>query len=134
MLVDDNAVNRDITQEVLQLAGLEVLVAVDGSDALQKARTTHCDLVLMDVQMPVLDGAQATRLIRTLPGWESTPILALTAHAFDEDRSACEAAGMSDFIAKPVNADALYTALLSWLADRAMRPAPAPGGDLQHRR
>ncbi len=115
LLVEDNEVNREVALAMLQGAGLAVDCAADGREALDKARAGHYALALMDMQMPEMDGLQATRSIRRLPGWEDTPILALTANAFDDDRRACEAAGMNDFIPKPMDVAALYAVLLRWL-------------------
>ncbi|MCP5159532.1 MAG: PAS domain S-box protein [Gammaproteobacteria bacterium] len=118
LLVEDNAVNREVALELLRAAYLVVDTAVDGQDAVAKARITAYALILMDVQMPVLDGLAATRAIRRLPGHETTPILAMTANAFAEDRQYCLDVGMNDHVGKPVDPDTLFAALLKWLPKR----------------
>ena len=115
LVVEDNEVNRVIVREMLVGLGLTVDTAADGRDALILARTRRYSLVLMDLQMPEIDGLEATRRMRGLPGWATIPIVALTANVFDEDRRACEAAGMNDFLSKPIDARALHACTLKWL-------------------
>ncbi len=125
LLAEDNEVNREVALAMLHGVGMNVDIAADGREALNKVRTGRYDLVLMDMQMPEMGGLEATQAIRALPGWRDRPILALTANAFQEDRLACEAAGMNDFIAKPMDVGALYSALLRWLEAGAATRADA---------
>ncbi|HET9694115.1 MAG TPA: response regulator [Steroidobacteraceae bacterium] len=115
LVAEDNEVNREVARLLLGRVGLVVQAARDGREAVAMARTKHYALVLMDLQMPRLDGLDATAEIRELPGWEETPIVAMTANALLADRERCLAAGMSDHLAKPVTPAGLYECLLRWL-------------------
>jgi PAS domain S-box-containing protein len=108
LVVDDEPINREITKWILEGVGLRVDEAVDGDEAIRMAAKESYPLILMDMQMPRTDGLEATRHIRLLPGYAATPILAMTANAFREDRERCFAAGMSGFLSKPVQTEELY--------------------------
>jgi len=115
LVVDDEPVGRMIVTRYLESCALEVTAAVDGADAVAQVAADQFDLVLMDMQMPRLDGVSATRQIRAMPNRGRMPILALTANAFSEDRVRCIEAGMNDHLAKPVTREALYQAVFTWL-------------------
>jgi two-component system, sensor histidine kinase and response regulator len=116
LLVEDNPVNREVALALLEDVGLSADVALDGVDALEHLADTPYDLVLMDMQMPRMDGLEATRRLRRMPGLTALPVLAMTANAFEEDRAACAQAGMNDFLPKPVDPTAFHRVLLFWLS------------------
>ena len=124
LLVEDNPVNQEVAEAMLRSVGLVVETAGDGAQALARVQSRPYDLVLMDVQMPVLDGLAATRLIRERRG-AGLAVIAMTANAFGEDRAACLEAGMNDHVAKPFEPEGLFRVLLCWL------PQPPAAGPVQ---
>ena len=118
LLVDDNDLNRQVATALLHEAGLVVDTAENGQIAVERVRTHAYDLVLMDMQMPVMDGIDATIEIREQPAFARLPIIAMTANALDEDRERCLAAGMNDHLAKPIEPEVLWTKLSRWLRPR----------------
>ena len=112
LLAEDDPINQEIARMLLEDVFLDVDAASDGLEAVALAENGAYDLILMDMQMPRLDGLEATRQIRQLVAHGTTPIVAMTANAFQEDRRRCLAAGMSDFVAKPVDPKVFFAALL----------------------
>jgi PAS domain S-box-containing protein len=126
LLVEDNPVNRRVAEALLTRAGYQVLPAENGRHALEMLEThPEIDLVLMDVQMPEMDGYQTTAAIRADPRWRDLPIIAMTAHAMSGDRERCLAAGMNDYVAKPIRRQELLRAVESALRRTPSAPAPA---------
>lgn len=126
LLVEDNLINQDVSREILEAAGLKVIVANNGAEAVTLALSEPVDLILMDTQMPVLDGLEATRQIRQKQS-RHIPIIAFTANAFVEDRQRCMEAGMDDFLAKPLEPERLMKSLARWI------PAPDTPPSLSER-
>jgi PAS domain S-box-containing protein len=116
LAVDDEPFNREVAQMLLESAGLRVDTASDGEEAVALACETAYDVILMDMQMPKMNGLDATRLIREMPAYRKTPIIAITANAFAEDKARCFAAGMTDFLGKPFVPEELFTTLLRSLS------------------
>ncbi|MGQ5524017.1 response regulator [Chitinimonas sp. PSY-7] len=131
LLVDDNDLNQQVGRDLLEAAGLVVEVAEHGKAALDALADARFDLVLMDMQMPVMDGITATRLIRTQTELDTMPVIAMTANAMSSDRELCIEAGMNDYIAKPIDPDELFSTLLHWIppklnAEPVETSAPTP--------
>ncbi|MEO5378425.1 MAG: response regulator [Magnetococcus sp. DMHC-6] len=118
LLVEDNAINSQVATEILQGLSLVVEVAENGLEAVKKVGLEPFDVVLMDVQMPLMDGFTATREIRQNPQFNHLPIIAMTAHAMSGDREKCLDAGMNDHLTKPIDKKKLYAALLQWIQPR----------------
>ena len=125
LLVEDNEINQQIASELLSEAGVVVEIAPDGAQALKMLQCSTYDLVLMDMQMPVMDGVAATRAIRCIPRLRRLPIVAMTANARAEDRQNCLDAGMDDFLSKPIDPDALWAKLHHWLKPRSLVLEPS---------
>ncbi len=124
LLVEDEPVNREVAMMMLEDAGLVVDQAENGEQAVEKAGVREYALILMDMQMPVLDGLDAARRIRAMPNRGRVPIIAMTANAFTEDKLRCLDAGMSDFLSKPVDPELLYATLWRWLARQQEKSTP----------
>jgi len=115
LLVEDNEINQEVAIGQLEDAELFVDLAENGADAVRMVRENDYDVVLMDMQMPVMDGIEATRVIRSDPRFGDLPIIAMTANALVSDREICLEAGMNDHIAKPIDPDRLFSVLLLWI-------------------
>jgi CheY-like chemotaxis protein len=126
LLVEDNEINREVATHLLQQAGITPDTAENGAIALELLAVQDYDLVLMDMQMPIMDGFEATRHIRANPRLASMPVVAMTANALPEDRNRCLAAGMDDHIAKPISPATFFTTLHRWLTGKPART----GGNL----
>jgi len=138
LLAEDNANNREVALDFMAAARMQVDVAFNGVEAVRMAREGDYDLVLMDIQMPEMDGLSATRVIRQDPRLAELPVVAMTAHALASDRALSRLAGMNDHVTKPIDPDLLFCTLLKWidparlegraLPPLARAPAPAPAG------
>jgi len=132
LLAEDNEFNQQVAAEMLEQAGVTVFLAHNGSEVIELLRKEAVDCVLMDVQMPEMDGHEATRALRAMPGLQGLCVIAMTANASNEDRQACLDSGMDDFLTKPVRAEQLYRTLGRWIGRRpvaAVVAATAPQAD-----
>lgn len=125
LLVEDNPINQRVAREILESIGIVVTVANDGQEAIHKVLNGSFALVLMDVQMPVMDGYQATKRLREMEAFKALPIIAMTAHALTGDRENCLNAGMSDYVSKPIDFKQLFNVLTRWIKpqDNGVDPA-----------
>ena len=127
LLVEDNLVNQKVVLAILRKKGYQIDVSNDGREALAKLEGSHpYDIVLMDVQMPVLDGLETTRIIRKNPRWDALPIVAMTAHAMNGDRERCLQAGMNSYVSKPVQPAHLISVIEKLLQEWTQSAAPVP--------
>jgi CheY-like chemotaxis protein len=115
LLVEDNEVNQLVATSILKKAGLNVKVANNGREAVEMVQRDHYDLVLMDIQMPEMDGLEATKIIRGLDGFNNLPIVAMTAHAMSGDKEMSIKSGMNDHVNKPIDVQELFKTLAKWI-------------------
>jgi two-component system, sensor histidine kinase and response regulator len=115
LLVEDNEINQQVARELLEGAGLPVIIAANGDEAVRAVKEKDFEAVLMDVQMPVMDGYQATRVIRKDERFKGLPIIAMTAHTMTGDRDRCLDAGMNDYVPKPIDIEKLFSTLIKWI-------------------
>ncbi len=123
LVVEDNELNQEVALGLLESEGFVVEIANNGQEAVQMIIRNPYDIVLMDMQMPVMDGLTATREIRKLDQFKALPILAMTANAMDQDKDKCAEAGMNDHVAKPIDPEDLFNALLKWIKPKASVPS-----------
>ena len=114
LLVEDDELNQMVASELLKRLGVEVTIANNGLDALAIIKESSFNLVFMDIQMPEMDGYETVRLIRQEKRWRNLPIIAMTAHALSSERDKCIAAGMNDYLAKPIDPSSLANMVLKW--------------------
>jgi CheY-like chemotaxis protein len=126
LVVEDVEVNQEVMLELLAGVGIRARLAENGAEALTAVADKVPDVVLMDCQMPVMDGFAATRKLRENPAWSTLPVIALTANALADDRARCFAAGMNAHVAKPIRLEVLYESLLQWLPDYVPLPLSLP--------
>ncbi len=131
LLVEDNDYNQDVATELLALAGCTVDIAENGEIAVRKVQEKRYDLVLMDVQMPIMDGYTATKAIRMLESGADIRIVAMTANAMESDRKMCFDCGMNDYLAKPIEPKNLWKALVTWISPRTSVQEPVPSLDIK---
>lgn len=131
LLVEDNEFNQQLATELLKSAGIRVSLAIDGIEAVQAAQAGQFDAVLMDMHMPRMDGLEATRQIRKNPAFYDLPIIAMTANAMLDDRKQCIAAGMNDYVTKPIQVHVLYNTIARWTKRNVLLPANSAATDAQ---
>jgi len=124
LLVEDNEMNRDMLSRRLERRGYQVVLAMDGRDGVERAESEAPDLVLMDMSLPVLDGWEATRLLKAAPATRAIPVIALTAHAMSSDRARALEAGCDDYDTKPIDLPRLLGKIEALLAGAAGEPSP----------
>ncbi len=124
LLVEDNEINQQVASETLESAGFKVTVAENGREALRRVREQRFDLILMDIQMPEMDGFEATARLRAQPEFKSLPILAMTAHAMAGDKQKSLDMGMNDHVTKPIEPKELFAALVRWIDPALVEPEP----------
>jgi len=126
LLVEDNELNQEVAMGLLEVAPISIDLAENGEVAVRMAGEHDYDLVLMDMQMPVMDGIAATKAIRSNPRFRELPIIAMTANAMDADREICRQAGMNDHISKPIDPDAMFATVMKWIKPRRARTSEPP--------